>query len=113
MIHPTGDAELDEMAAKAASIAEALATTPEQQAYVTAVVYTALTTDCTIELQGLRLMFPACADAGAFEQMARLISWETMLPFILTDTTEAQARAIAVRLRGLADLCDRYRAPKD
>ena len=113
MIHLTGDVELDELAAKAEAIAEAIAATPEQRAYVTAVVYSALTTDCTLELQGLRLTFPACADVGAFDQAARLISWETMLPFIVTDTTEAQARAIATRLRGLADLCDRYRQPKD
>lgn len=111
MIHLTGDAELDELAAQAASIAETIAATPKQRAYVTAVVYAALTTDCTIELQGLRLTFPACDDAGALEQAARLISWETMLPFIRVDTTEAQAKALAVRLRGLADVCDQYRQP--
>lgn len=139
MIFTADDGELDEASARAWEITltvmadtpiidwpplpEPLASLPlaNRQAarrllveqYVYGVVYCAITTEASFELQGAVLQFPALEQAGAMEHISRLISYETLLPFLNSDVTETQARALAVRLRGLADLCDRYRQPKD
>lgn len=109
MIFTADGDELDEAAKQARHVAEAIAGSSRDDAdYIYAVVYAALTTEASVELQGIILQFPACEDAGAVVQASRLISWETLLPFLNSDVTPAQAKMLADRLRGLADICDHF-----
>jgi hypothetical protein len=109
LIFTAGDDELDEAAKQARQVVESISGLSRDDAdYVYAVVYAALTTEASIELQGIMLQFPACEDAGAIAQASRLISWETLLPFLNSDVTPAQAQMLADRLRGLADICETF-----
>lgn len=71
--------------------------------------YAALLTGATMEASasgdGLLFRFPSVAP---YTDASRFVSFETLLPFAgERDVSAAEAKAMAARFRGLADLCDR------
>lgn len=74
-------------------------------AYVYGLLFCVLTLEATLGVQGIRLHFPPLAELGA--EHDRLISYETLLPFIDRDVSPQEARWLTDRLRGVAALVTR------
>lgn len=76
--------------------------------YLCGALYCASTAEGVVDVNGVRLTFPALVDAGAFDA-PRLISFESLLP-IWDEMPPKVWLMLADRFRGLAATCDTIRA---
>lgn len=77
------------------------------EVYFYGLVYAVMTLEIRFDVQGARLRMPALLEIGEADAGSRLISFEGLLPFMDREVSRQEAKWLAGRLRGLAEICDK------
>lgn len=79
---------------------------PQSEAYLYGVLFTVLTLEATADLSGIWFRFPPLAEVGV--ERSRMISYETLLPFLAREVPAREAEWFAARFRRLAAICEAH-----
>jgi hypothetical protein len=104
---PEEHEQMIQRARELAKVARAQFPTESEEFYFGAAL-AALTMHVVATQNGPLFRFPILAPTDAYRATERLVSFETMLPFIDRDVSEKEARLFAARFRGIAEICDHH-----